>query len=307
VSTILRSLKRLEKEKEDQFVQNHVSLTSFNTRSVVNQTVRFAWLRNRVIQWTIALTICIIGAVGIYAYSRPVGNKHKINTPGDMRQAEGERKHYDMKARPSTSTKRNRPVDQSQSQPPNAQLNKTIAAMKEHSPGSSGIPKSSKEILKSRQYPEVKLPEVKGRPAVNTAKPQINPEAASVPSAMASKRGQTPLQAAQSHEMQADKAPDSDQRLQEKAMQAQPDKTGGPEFQPENNAYRNAERMTDGRLKVQAIVWAPDAKKRMAVVNSQVIREGGIIEGFTVVGIGEDAVYVREKGTGLLKVPFGQP
>lgn len=307
MSTILKSLKRLEKEKEDQFVQDHVSLTSFNTRSTVSQTVRFAWLRNRVIQWTIALTICIVGAVGIYAYSRPVGNKHKINTPGDMHQAGGERKHYDMNARPSTTTATNRTAGQRQAQPPNTQLNKTIAAMKQNSSESSGIPKSSKEFLKSRQYPEVKLPEVKGPAAVNAGKPHTNPEAASVPSAMASKRGQTPSQAAKSHEMQAGKELDSGQRLQEKAVQAQPDKTGGPEFQPENNVYRNAERMTDGRLKVQAIVWAPDAQERMAVVNSQVIREGGIIEGFTVVGIGEDAVYVREKGMGLLKVPFGQP
>jgi hypothetical protein len=65
--------------------------------------------------------------------------------------------------------------------------------------------------------------------------------------------------------------------------------------------------MTDGRLKVQAIVWAPDPQERMAVVNSQVIREGSVIEGFSIVSIGEDAVYVREDGLRLLKVPFGQP
>jgi hypothetical protein len=75
----------------------------------------------------------------------------------------------------------------------------------------------------------------------------------------------------------------------------------------ENSLDASAERMTDGRLKVQAIVWSPTPEDRMAVINSAVVREGGTLEGFTIVGIGENAVYVREDGGGLLKVPFGKP
>jgi hypothetical protein len=74
----------------------------------------------------------------------------------------------------------------------------------------------------------------------------------------------------------------------------------------DGSPFANAETMSDGRLKVQAIVWAPKADDRMAVINSRIVREGSVIDGFSVIGIGEDAVYVKEGGR-MLKVPFGRP
>jgi hypothetical protein len=76
---------------------------------------------------------------------------------------------------------------------------------------------------------------------------------------------------------------------------------------PEESAYTGAERLTDGSLKVQAIVFAPAAEERMAVVNNTIVREGSAIQSYTIVGIGEEDVFVREGQGRLLKVPFGKP
>lgn len=70
--------------------------------------------------------------------------------------------------------------------------------------------------------------------------------------------------------------------------------------------HDNIPRLTDGRLKVQAIAWAPDAQDRMAVVNTHIVHEGHTVEGFSVITIEEDAVVVREGGQ-LYRVPFGRP
>lgn len=94
----------------------------------------------------------------------------------------------------------------------------------------------------------------------------------------------------------------------------EPPLQGEAETRPKNSGddearddrYENAQRLTDGRLKIHAIVWAPEPDDRMAVVNNSIVREGESIEGLSIVGIGKEAVYVREDGR-LLKVLFGKP
>lgn len=71
-------------------------------------------------------------------------------------------------------------------------------------------------------------------------------------------------------------------------------------------AYSGAQRLTDGRLTIQAIAWSPNADERMAVINNRVVREGTVVEGFSIIGITEDAVYARESGR-LWQVRFGRP
>jgi hypothetical protein len=71
-------------------------------------------------------------------------------------------------------------------------------------------------------------------------------------------------------------------------------------------AYANAPRLTDNRLKIQAIAWSPIPDERMSVINSHIRREGDSVEGFLVVKIGTDDVIVREKGQ-LYRVVFGSP
>lgn len=49
-------------------------------------------------------------------------------------------------------------------------------------------------------------------------------------------------------------------------------------------------------LNLQAIAWSKDPKGRIAVINNRVIREGGSIEGFSVVRIAMDEVSVQKGG-----------
>jgi hypothetical protein len=69
--------------------------------------------------------------------------------------------------------------------------------------------------------------------------------------------------------------------------------------------YAGAERLTDERLTVQAIAWSTNADDRMAVINNRVVREGNVVDGFTIVAIEEQIIYVREGGR-LWQVRFGQ-
>jgi type IV secretory pathway VirB10-like protein len=74
----------------------------------------------------------------------------------------------------------------------------------------------------------------------------------------------------------------------------------------DDSAYTNAERLMDSRIKIQAIAWSPVPDERMAVINSRIVREGGSVEGFSVVAIRSDDVIVKEEGR-LYRVLFGSP
>ncbi|MCP4668245.1 MAG: general secretion pathway protein GspB [Deltaproteobacteria bacterium] len=60
----------------------------------------------------------------------------------------------------------------------------------------------------------------------------------------------------------------------------------------------------DSKFTLQAISWSDDSKKRIAVINDQVVREGSSIEGAKVTRIGGDEVIVREGGKDY-KLVFG--
>jgi hypothetical protein len=56
-------------------------------------------------------------------------------------------------------------------------------------------------------------------------------------------------------------------------------------------------------LELQAVSWSPDPANRIAVINGSIIREGGSIEGYSVVRIAEDEVQVR-KGLSQWRLVF---
>jgi hypothetical protein len=56
-------------------------------------------------------------------------------------------------------------------------------------------------------------------------------------------------------------------------------------------------------LELQAVSWDPNPANRIAVINGSIVREGGGIEGFSVVRIEEDEVLVR-KGLSEWKLVF---
>jgi hypothetical protein len=52
--------------------------------------------------------------------------------------------------------------------------------------------------------------------------------------------------------------------------------------------------ITDSKLRLQAIAWSDDATRRMAVINNQIVREGGVVDGYTVTKIRKDDVIVND-------------
>jgi len=52
--------------------------------------------------------------------------------------------------------------------------------------------------------------------------------------------------------------------------------------------------LNDPSITLQAIAWAEDPKNRIAVINSQILREGESVDGIIIDGIKEDKVIVRK-------------
>ena len=67
---------------------------------------------------------------------------------------------------------------------------------------------------------------------------------------------------------------------------------------------RKYDRMDDTKLKLQALAWFSDASKRMAVINSHIVREGGSVDGYQVTQIRRQDVVVND-GKKSWRLVFG--
>jgi len=67
---------------------------------------------------------------------------------------------------------------------------------------------------------------------------------------------------------------------------------------------RKYDRMDDTKLKLQALAWFSDASKRMAVINSHIVREGGSVDGYQVTQIRRQDVVVND-GRKSWRLVFG--
>ena len=67
---------------------------------------------------------------------------------------------------------------------------------------------------------------------------------------------------------------------------------------------RKYDRMDDNKLELQALAWFSDASKRMAVINSHIVREGGSVDGYQVTQIRRQDVVVND-GRKSWRLVFG--
>ena len=67
---------------------------------------------------------------------------------------------------------------------------------------------------------------------------------------------------------------------------------------------RKYDRMDNTKLKLQALAWFSDASKRMAVINSHIVREGGSVDGYQVTQIRRQDVVVND-GRKSWRLVFG--
>lgn len=82
-----------------------------------------------------------------------------------------------------------------------------------------------------------------------------------------------------------------------------------PSGKPASRAKKSAksesyERIGDSRLKLQALAWFIDPPKRMAVINSRIVREGESVDGYQVTKIRQQDVVVND-GRKSWRLEFG--
>ena len=63
-------------------------------------------------------------------------------------------------------------------------------------------------------------------------------------------------------------------------------------------------RLQNGGLALQAIAWAAEPAKRIAVINGSIVREGETVEGFTLMRIRKDDIVLND-GTKTWQLEFG--
>ena len=62
-------------------------------------------------------------------------------------------------------------------------------------------------------------------------------------------------------------------------------------------------RLSDDNIFIQAISWAPEAERRLAVVNNLIVREGGWVAGYRVARINSDDLILAKEGQAW-RLPF---
>ena len=67
---------------------------------------------------------------------------------------------------------------------------------------------------------------------------------------------------------------------------------------------RTYDRIADSKLKLEALAWFSDASKRMAVINSHIVREGGSVDGYQVTQIRRQDVVLND-GKKSWRLEFG--
>ena len=279
MSTILKALKRLETEQEPQNGGGGLSAGDFNVRKTLHRQSAFSLLRNRMVLWLFIALLFIIGILTVSGLllSHPKKERETILAPLEKR----------GKHRPSTAANVRGPSSNSA---PDAKFESREPLLAK--PGSpSSRPTGGQPAGSAHRASHIERSKMRQTTASRADEPKMAGPPARV-TAVAG--GGTP------------DAPATSQ-LQSTAAKTNTNPKKPPRTtEREDDPYEGAQRLNDGRLKVQAIAWAPEPTERMAVVNNRIVREGGNLEGFFIVGIGRDAVFVREEGR-LLKVPFGKP
>lgn len=157
-------------------------------------------------------------------------------------------------------------------------------------PGQSAGPSVSRV---SRPRPARELPAVgQTSPAVAPAGQAVRTRKRPIPERKPTVESPAPAESEQDETASVDSTakPDAESHLQA----------------PTDN-YDKTPLLTDGSLRVHAIAWSPQPAERMAVINSRVIHEGDAVEDFVIMAIRPDDVVVRQKEKGVWRVEFGRP
>jgi hypothetical protein len=279
VSTILKALKRLETEQASLPAHGRTGADSFHPRKTLRRWFTFSLMRSRLVALAIVAFIAVVGMIIAFGWF-PL----QFQSGGDAIREPMERR---VQADRSTADAGRTP--QTQRAPatrPRTDPNPPVAERERPGRSASPTPKVSAHVV---QRPD----RFREGPAVHASKMPV-------------RTAKTPVSAWEAVGPATEKS--STRPPQPVIPPKETTAPNGPSGRSDetDEPYTDAQRLTDGRLKVQAIAWAPEPTERMAVVNNKIVREGGTLDDFFIVRIGRETLYVRENGR-LFKVLFGRP
>jgi hypothetical protein len=273
VSTILNALKKLEQE------QDRLKGRSSNSRRTLQRAVRSGWIQQVGLRWgVLGLGMIAIGAGLIFSIQRFLPRKDaSVFLPLVARQQSSQ-------PPPSASIPRSQSQPVAQARLSSQKHTKTVLPPTPDDGTQSGaLPAHDSSRTDSQNL----NPATGGR---RSTQPIVSKSAQSM---TAPSRGPVAASSAAGPKTSDDIAGAGIGDSQSSTSES-------------NGTYENAQRLTNGRLKVQAIAWASDQRDRMAVINNHIVHEGHVVDGFSIILIKEDAVVVKE-GRAIYMVPFGRP
>jgi hypothetical protein len=280
LSTILKSLKKLEQEKEARqytgTVADYHGPGSVSLHDAKHRWTKSAWFRRSLV----VVVMLGLGASSLYFYSQSQDIQH---------QAKKDRS-------PQLTAKNTAKKPQQKTLSPGGDRGTKVTPRKP--------PASIQKPIKKTRPPETaqrtpatprkfQSPPVSNSPRTETSSLQRRPPLSSGDSVSADN---TPAERPSQNVVK----PTPSRQQPAKPVKRTPAKAPV-------ESYQNVSALTDDRLKVQAIVWSRIPEDRMTVINSRVLHEGDSVDGFTLVVIRPDDVVVKESGGARWKVLFGRP
>lgn len=287
MSTILRSLQKLEKEKEAARYASQIK--SYSGPGAQRPSAAGSYFGRRV--WVklgfAGLILLAVAAAGLYF-------RHSRHQPRPQAELPGDGQSRPASILPSNGTSGSKAAS-AQKQRASLSSDRTTPFMEPKTTPAAARPPLADDpaVQGNGQHPRDMAP---SEPAVvrneETAPQSRMPLQA--PSDTANP-GETRPSPNQGPGHTSDQTQTSHNRVSTSPATAAPDE------------YQGVLPLTDGRLKVQAIAWSQDKQARMVVMNNRILHEGDSVDAFIVIAVRQDDVVVREKDAGMWRVVFGRP
>jgi hypothetical protein len=287
VSTILKSLKKLEQENRSR--RNKSPYSGYQSpEPFASRDAKGGWFKNVWFKRGLVTTaILVLGVTTVYYYRQTKSVKEYQASVGNQ-----------VSPRPELSPQKQDSQKPAQTLPP---------AVNESNSGIENItPRTTPQPVKKATEPKRVTPTAESAVIeTRSANPTIQEEnlTSRQPISQRPPRPTVPPKAnepAPTAQPSVNRPPATDRRPPP-VTEKQPPKPSSPSF-------NNVPILRGGGLKVHAIVWSPVSKDRMTVINSRILYEGDTVDGYTLLSIRADDVVVRKDGGGgKYRVLFGRP
>ena len=266
MSSILKALKRIEVQssRSDSFFTMPKTI---DTKQANNSKSRRRWFIPSLIAVFLVLLVIFIAAIILFSRREPIITK---KFPAGVSEKENPasllEKSNIFRAKISPES-----INLTESPPKRAQLAKNQTKATVPAGSVKEMPAEARSIM-----PEVTVDQQNLKPTSTVRSPR--PETAAALKNPQQKRLTPKDSAASKQTVAATSVPSGKPATKAKT----PDRT------------RTYDRIDDSKLKLQALAWFNDASKRMAVINSHIVREGGSVEGYQVTQIRRQDVVLSD-------------